>query len=81
MLFFQPLREWEMYVVMCLFIIVDFIVLTVWQVIAPPYRELESFPHERPQDADQDIEIKPQLEHCSSKHLNVWLGECWLPLV
>ena len=69
-----------MYVVLCLFIVVDFVVLTVWQVIDPPYRELESFPHERPDDVEMDVEIKPQLEHCSSRYLNVWLGKYQIDL-
>ena len=72
----QVLREWEMYIVLCLFLVVDIIVLTVWQIIDPLYRELESFPHELPKDTDKDIQLKPQLEHCSSRYLNVWLGEC-----
>ena len=45
-----------------------------FQVIDPLYRELESFPHELPEDSEKDIEYKPQLEHCSSRYLNVWLG-------
>ena len=64
-----------MYIVLCLFLVVDIIVLTVWQIIDPLYRELESFPHELPKDTDKDIQLKPQLEHCSSRYLNVWLGE------
>ena len=71
----QVLREWEMYVVMCLFLLVDIIVLTVWQIMDPLYRELETFAPEKPKDTEKDIELLPQLEHCSSKYLNVWLGK------
>ena len=64
-----------MYTVLGILLSLDVIVLVTWQVIDPSYRELESFPHEKPQDTAVDIEIKPQLEHCSSQHLNIWLGK------
>ena len=70
-----------MYIVLCLFLVVDIIVLTVWQIIDPLYRELESFPHELPKDTDKDIQLKPQLEHCSSRYLNVWLGKSCAPSI
>ncbi|KAI0216715.1 Gamma-aminobutyric acid type B receptor subunit 1 [Lamellibrachia satsuma] len=70
----RNLSNWEMYMVLGIMLSLDVIVLVTWQVIDPCYRELESFPHETPKDSVMDIEIKPQLEHCSSRHLNIWLG-------
>ena len=65
-----------MYAVVGMFLAIDVVVLTVWQILDPLKRDLEDFPHEKPRDTERDIEIKPQLEHCSSKNLNIWLGEC-----
>lgn len=71
----QNLQEWELYVVLGIFLLMDLVVLVVWIIIDPLYKELEVFPHERPQDMDMDVVLQPQLEHCTSKHLNVWLGK------
>ena len=60
--------------VLAILLSLDVIVLVTWQVIDPLKRELDSFPHEKPQDITMDIEIKPQLEHCRSEHVNIWLG-------
>ena len=72
----QVFKEWEMYLVVLIFLAMDLIVLTVWQVVDPLHQSLEDFPHETPEDTEKDIEIKPQLEHCSSNNLNIWLGGC-----
>ena len=60
--------------VLAILLSLDVIVLVTWQVIDPFYRKLEPFPDEKHQDSTMDIEIEPQLEHCSSRHLNIWLG-------
>jgi gamma-aminobutyric acid type B receptor len=64
-----------MYAVVGIFLAMDVVVLSVWQALDPLYRDLEDFPHETPADTEKDIEIKPQLEHCNSNNLNIWLGE------
>ena len=70
------MKEWEMYLVLGIFLVTDVIILTSWQVIDPLFRELEYFPHEKPEyNTKEDIELKPELEHCSSNHLNIWLGK------
>ena len=49
----------------------------------PKYQPLQvrNFPkltEEEMPNPEADIEIVPQLEHCKSRHHNVWLGECEL---
>ena len=63
-----------MYVVLTLLLLLDFVVMTTWQMIDPLQRSLESFAHTPSDDLEQDIEVKPQLEHCSCQHVNTWLG-------
>lgn len=55
--------------------ILDVIVLTTWQAVDPMFRDLEYFPYEDPQDTEEDIKYQPQLEHCTSNNLTVWLGK------
>ena len=38
-------------------------------------REVRNFAKLPSPNPDDDVEILPQLEHCKSKHHNVWLGE------
>lgn len=57
------------------FVVVDVIVLGVWQAVDPQQRRLEVFPLEVPRDTVEDIKIKPELEHCESNHNTIWLGE------
>ncbi len=63
-----------MYLVLGIFLLMDSVVLVSWQILDPLYQDLEDFAHESPTNSQEDIEIKPQLEHCSSQYLNVWLG-------
>ena len=72
---FQAIKEWEMYIVIVVCLLLDFILMMAWQLIDPMHVHLENFPSERPETTDQDIEILPQLQHCISDHLNIWFGQ------
>lgn len=63
-----------MYVVILLFLLVDVVTLTALKVMDPLYRDFEPFPHEIKDNTELDEEIKPLLEHCTSQHINIWLG-------
>lgn len=69
------MEPWKLYVMVGSFVVVDIIVLSVWQGVDPLQRTLESFPLEVPKNTVEDIKIKPELEHCESKHNTIWLGE------
>lgn len=55
-------------------LMVDFVVLAAWQVYDPLQRRIEVFPLEDPINTDDDIKIRPELEHCESNNNSVWLG-------
>lgn len=55
-------------------LVLDVGVLSAWQVLDPLKRELEVFAQEDPTDTEEDIQLRPQLEHCNSENLSVWLG-------
>nr|QCI31489.1 gamma-aminobutyric acid type B receptor subunit [Grandidierella japonica] len=67
-------NPWKIYVIVSALVVVDIIVLSVWQGIDPMYRKLETFPFLKPADTDDDVRILPQLEHCDSNHNTIWLG-------
>ncbi|XP_042890500.1 gamma-aminobutyric acid type B receptor subunit 1-like isoform X1 [Penaeus japonicus] len=70
----QRVEPWKLYVMVGSFVVVDVIVLGVWQGVDPQQRTLEVFPLEVPRDTVEDIKIKPELEHCESHHNTIWLG-------
>lgn len=55
-------------------LLLDVAVLVAWQILDPLKRDLETFAMEEPTDTDEDIQLMPQLEHCISDNLSVWLG-------
>ncbi|CAG0888622.1 unnamed protein product [Cyprideis torosa] len=66
-----PHRPWLM---VCFFIVVDVTILIVWTVTDPMVLEVEDLPFELPDNTDEDIKIRPQLEHCVSVNNDIWLG-------
>jgi gamma-aminobutyric acid type B receptor len=67
----QVVKECELYVVLGVLLILDVVIMTAWQLVEPFERVLENFP---PELTNTDIELLPQLEHCSSPTLYIWLG-------
>lgn len=56
-------------------LVVDFVILLTWQIYDPLQRRIEMFPLEEPSNTDDDIKIRPELEHCESDHHNFWMGK------
>ena len=52
----------------------DILVLLTWVLVDPLDRKLEPLQLEDPMGTDEDIKIRPSLEHCYSDHQNIWLG-------
>ena len=61
--------------VLTVLLLLDVAVLIAWQILDPLKRDLETFAMEEPTDTDEDIQLMPQLEHCISNNLSVWLGK------
>ena len=62
----------------CGLLVVDFIILLVWQIYDPLQRRIEIFSLEEPLNTFDDIKIRPELEHCESEHNNVWMGKIYI---
>uniref|UniRef100_A0A061QLL2 Gamma-aminobutyric acid type B receptor subunit 2 n=1 Tax=Cupiennius salei TaxID=6928 RepID=A0A061QLL2_CUPSA len=69
----KKVASWKLYVMVCVLLFIDIIILSAWQFIDPLQRKLEVFPLEDPPES-QDIKIAPQLEHCESENNAIWLG-------
>jgi gamma-aminobutyric acid type B receptor len=61
------------------FLLVDLVILLTWQLHDPLQRRIEVFPLEEPLSTEDDIKIRPELEHCESENNNVWLGKTKMP--
>jgi gamma-aminobutyric acid type B receptor len=71
----QKVEPWKLYMMVGAFLVFDIILMITWQSVDPLARIIEDFPLEDPSSTDDDIKIKPELEHCESKHNAVWLGK------
>lgn len=56
-------------------LVIDLILLLVWQLYDPLQRKIELFPLEDPPSTEDDVKIRPELEHCESINNTVWLGK------
>ncbi|XP_039707146.1 gamma-aminobutyric acid type B receptor subunit 1 isoform X6 [Pteropus medius] len=69
----KTLEPWKLYATVGLLVGMDVLTLAIWQIVDPLHRTIETFAKEEPKE-DIDVSILPQLEHCSSKKMNTWLG-------
>ncbi|GFG38778.1 hypothetical protein Cfor_08233 [Coptotermes formosanus] len=70
----KKVEPWKLYLMVTGFLLVDLVLLLTWQLQDPLQRRIEVFPLEDPVSTDDDIKIRPELEHCESENNNVWLG-------
>nr|XP_034841362.1 gamma-aminobutyric acid type B receptor subunit 1 [Maniola hyperantus] len=70
----KRMHGWKLYTMVGGLLAVDVALLTAWQIRDPLQRRVEIFPLEAPRHHDDDVHIRPELEHCESDHNTVWLG-------
>ena len=71
----KKVEPWKLYTMVSGLVAVDLIILLTWQFQDPLQRRLEQFPLEDPISSNDDVKIRPELEHCESTNNSVWLGE------
>lgn len=71
----KKVEPWKLYTMVTGLICVDLVILLTWQLYDPLQRRLEGFPLEDPGSSDDDIKIRPEVEHCESVNNSIWLGE------
>lgn len=69
------MHGWKLYTMVGGLLVVDATLLTTWQLRDPLQRTVEIFSLESPRHHDDDVHIRPELEHCESKNNTVWLGK------
>ncbi|XP_013144269.1 PREDICTED: gamma-aminobutyric acid type B receptor subunit 1 [Papilio polytes] len=70
----KRVHGWKLYTMVGGLLVVDVVLLTAWQLRDPLQRRVETFPLEAPRHHDDDVHIRPELEHCESEHNTIWLG-------
>ncbi|XP_063216231.1 gamma-aminobutyric acid type B receptor subunit 1 isoform X2 [Bacillus rossius redtenbacheri] len=70
----KKVEPWKLYLMVTGFLLVDVVLLLTWQIYDPLQRRIEVFPLEDPVSTEDDVKIRPELEHCESENNNVWLG-------
>ncbi|XP_077990412.1 gamma-aminobutyric acid type B receptor subunit 2-like [Glandiceps talaboti] len=67
------IRDWHLFGVILLLLLVDIVILTSWTVIDPFVLHVHLYP-KQPQENGEDLVIIPKLEECKSRYETVWLG-------
>ncbi|XP_034235281.1 gamma-aminobutyric acid type B receptor subunit 1 isoform X2 [Thrips palmi] len=70
----KKVEPWKLYTMVTGLLLIDLVLLMTWQLYDPLQRSIEEFPLEEPNNTDDDVKIRPQLEHCESEKHTVWLG-------
>jgi gamma-aminobutyric acid type B receptor len=71
----KKVEPWKLYTMVTGLLAADLVILLTWQLQDPLERRLETFPLEDPVSTNDDVKIRPELEHCESQNNSVWLGE------
>ncbi|XP_055710587.1 gamma-aminobutyric acid type B receptor subunit 1 isoform X2 [Phlebotomus papatasi] len=70
----KKVEPWKLYTMVSGLLSVDLVIMLTWQLYDPLQRRLETFPLEYPVATDDDVRIRPELEHCESENNSIWLG-------
>ncbi|GAB0089072.1 gamma-aminobutyric acid type B receptor subunit 1 [Sergentomyia squamirostris] len=70
----KKVEPWKLYTMVSGLLSVDLVIMLTWQLYDPLQRRLETFPLEDPVSTNDDVKIRPELEHCESENNSIWLG-------
>ncbi|XP_035208128.1 gamma-aminobutyric acid type B receptor subunit 2-like isoform X2 [Stegodyphus dumicola] len=70
------IKDYKLFMVVGVLVMIDVIILTTWQIIDPFYRET-STGAPLPSPENEDIEIIPELEFCQSNNMTIFLGSIY----
>ncbi|XP_055682900.1 gamma-aminobutyric acid type B receptor subunit 1 [Lutzomyia longipalpis] len=70
----KKVEPWKLYTMVSGLLSVDLVIMLTWQLYDPLQRRLETFPLEDPISTNDDVKIRPELEHCESENNSIWLG-------
>ncbi|XP_022693376.1 gamma-aminobutyric acid type B receptor subunit 2-like [Varroa jacobsoni] len=67
----KVIKDYKLFMVVGVFLLLDIIILTTWQVVDPFYREVK---RGDAVTSDDDIAVVPEMEYCQSEHMTIFLG-------
>ncbi|XP_071450035.1 gamma-aminobutyric acid type B receptor subunit 2 [Hetaerina americana] len=69
----KVIKDYQLFMVVGVLLVIDLAIMTTWQITAPFYREtkqMEPYPH----PSSEDIVIIPENEYCQSGNMTVFVG-------
>ncbi|XP_024936247.1 gamma-aminobutyric acid type B receptor subunit 2 isoform X2 [Cephus cinctus] len=72
----KVIKDYQLFMVVGVLLVIDLAIMTTWQVADPFYREtkqMEPYPH----PSSEDIIIIPENEYCQSNRMTVYLGSIY----
>ncbi|XP_076340715.1 gamma-aminobutyric acid type B receptor subunit 2-like [Tachypleus tridentatus] len=72
----KVIKDYKLFMVVGVLVVVDIIILTTWQIIDPFYRET-SLGAQLPSPENEDSVIIPKMEFCKSQKMTVFLGSIY----
>ncbi|KAG8199600.1 hypothetical protein JTE90_009436 [Oedothorax gibbosus] len=70
------IKDYKLFMVVGVLVMIDVIILTTWQIIDPFYRKTTTG-QPLPSPENEDIEIIPELEFCQSNNMTIFLGSIY----
>ncbi|XP_021920586.1 uncharacterized protein LOC110830235 isoform X2 [Zootermopsis nevadensis] len=72
----KVIKDYQLFMVVGVLLVIDLIIMTTWQVTDPFYREtkqMEPYPH----PSSEDILIVPENEYCQSERMTIFVGSIY----
>ncbi|XP_046400524.1 gamma-aminobutyric acid type B receptor subunit 2-like [Ischnura elegans] len=72
----KVIKDYQLFMVVGVLLVIDLAIMTTWQITAPFYREtkqMEPYPH----PSSEDIVIIPENEYCQSGNMTVFVGSIY----
>ncbi|XP_022239324.1 gamma-aminobutyric acid type B receptor subunit 2-like, partial [Limulus polyphemus] len=70
------IKDYKLFMVVGVLVVVDIVILTTWQIIDPFYRET-SLGTQLPSPENEDSVIIPKMEFCKSQKMTIFLGSIY----
>ncbi|OQR70623.1 gamma-aminobutyric acid type B receptor subunit 2-like [Tropilaelaps mercedesae] len=67
----KVIKDYKLFMVVGVFLLLDIIILTTWQIVDPFYRDVK---RGDAVTSDDDIAVVPEMEYCQSEHMTIFLG-------
>nr|XP_037288938.1 gamma-aminobutyric acid type B receptor subunit 2-like [Rhipicephalus microplus] len=70
----KVIKDYKLFMVVGVFLMLDVIILTTWQIVDPFYREAR---RGQPVTSNEDVSVIPEMEFCQSHKMTIFLGSIY----